>query len=173
MQIRYSNIGTEPIDLDTAKSWLRVDFDTDDTLITSLIKQVRELAEKATGLSLVQKTIEYFEEDEDILAYWIKLPYPEHNEITEVVLDGSTITDYLETGLTQKLIKVSGATTTDVASKGLKVTYTTTGNIPNGMELAMLKEIAEAYEKRGNSSEYTVNVLTSSFISYCQQFRVY
>lgn len=173
MQIKYSDIGTEPLTASEVKSWMKVDFTDEDTLIDSLITQIRELTEEFTGLSLVIKTIEYFEEDEDILSDWIKLPYPEHDEIVEVTVDGSVVTDYYETGLTQKMIKVASYSTTDVLNKGLKVEYTTTGNCPNGVKLAMLKGIREAYDKRGNTFEGSLFELSDSFKGYLSQFKVY
>jgi len=178
MQIRYSNIGTEPITQAEVKSGLKVDFATEDTLIDALITQIRELSEEASGLSLVTKTIEYFEEDECIIADWVKLPYPEHDSITEVVYNGETLTSdsYSVTGLTQKLIKITGSISTDADTlndKGLKVTYTAKGTCPSGVKLAMLKEVAEAYERRGSTTEETVNNLTSSFYNYLQQFKAY
>lgn len=175
MQIRYSNLGTEPITVADVKAWLKVDYSDEDTLITSLIKQVRELAEEAAGLSLVSKTIEYFEEDEDVLAYWIKLPYPDHTAITEVVLDGETLSSsaYVTTGLTQLMIKVTGYSTSDISNKGLKVTYTAAGTCPEGVKLAMLKSIAETYEKRGNTFEGSLVKLTDNFYNYLSQFKAY
>jgi uncharacterized phiE125 gp8 family phage protein len=178
MQIRYSNVGTtEPITAAEVKAWLKVDFSDEDTLIGSLITQVRELAEEASGLALIDKTIEYFEEDRDIIGDWVKLPYPAHNAITAVVLDGETLTtdDYSVTGLTQKLIKITGTVTVDdtLNDNGLKVTYTTEGTCPNGVKIAMLKEIAETYEKRGNTFEGSLVALTSNFYNYLSQFKSY
>lgn len=177
MQIRYSGIGAEPITITDVKNWLKVDFDDEDTLITSLITQIREIAEEASGLSLVEKTIEYFEEDRELISDWLKLPYPEHDEITEVILDGTTLTasNYSVTGLTQKIIKVTGTVTaTDTLNdNGLKVTYTAKGTCPSGIKLAMFKSIAETYEKRGNTFEGSLVKLTDNFYNYLSQFKVY
>ena len=179
MQIRYSDVGaTEPITAAEVKSWLKVDFTDEDTLIASLITQVRELAEEASGLSLIDKTIEYFEEDTDIISDWVKLPYPVHTAITAVVYNGETLTssDYSVTGLTQKLIKITGTVTTDSSTqndRGLKVTYTATGTCPEGVKLAMLKSIAETYEKRGNTFEGGLVKLTDNFYNYLQKFKAY
>ncbi len=179
MQIRYSSVGaTEPITLAQVKAWLKVDFTDEDTLIlTPMLTQIREIAEEASGLALIDKTIEYFEEDRDIIKEWIRLPFPVHNTITIVVLDGTTLTtaDYSVTGLTQKLIKVTGTVTaTDTLNdSGLTVTYTALGTCPAGIKLAMLKEVAEAYEKRGNTFEGGLVKLTSNFYNYLQQFKVY
>lgn len=43
---------SEPVDLNTAKKWLRVDFTTDDDLIQDIIKSVRIQLENLTGRSL-------------------------------------------------------------------------------------------------------------------------
>lgn len=178
MQIKYSNIGsTEPITAAEVKSWLKVDFIDEDDLIEALITQVRELSEEASGLALIDKTITYFEEDRDLINDWVTLPYPNHNAITSVILDGTTLstTDYAKTGLTQFLIKVTGAiTSTGVLNdNGLKVAYTTLANCPNGVKLAMLKSIAETYEKRGNTFEGSLVKLTDNFYNYLQQFKIY
>lgn len=178
MQIKYSNIGsTEPITPTEVKSWLKVDFSTEDTLIASLITQVREIAEEVSGLALIDKTIAYFEEDREIINDWVRLPYPNHNAITEVILDGTTLTTsgYSKTGLTQFLIKITGtaSATETLEDSGLKVTYTTLANCPNGVKLAMLKSIAETYEKRGNTFEGSLVKLTDSFYNYLQTFKVY
>ena len=173
MQIKYSSTGTEPITAAEVKSWLKVDFTTEDTLIGSLITQVREIAEEASGLSLIDKTIEYFEDDIEIISDWVKLPYPEHDEVTEVKVNGIVSTDYIKTGLTQFIIKVTGVQTIDGDDNGLYVKYTTTGNCPAGVKLAMLKSIAETYEKRGNTFEGSLVKLTDNFYNYLQQFKVY
>jgi hypothetical protein len=174
MQIKYSNVGsTEPITAAEVKSWLKVDFSDEDTLIGSLITQVREIAEEASGLALIDKTIEYFEEDIDIILNWVKLPYPNHNAIVEVKVNGTATADFVKSGLTQFLIKVNGVTAIDGTDNGLYVKYTTLANCPAGVKLAMLKCIAESYEKRGNTFEGGLVKLTDNFYNYLQQFKVY
>jgi hypothetical protein len=174
MQIKYSSVGSEPITSAEVKSWLKIDFADEDTLIASLITQCREIAEEASGLALVVKTIEYFEEDRDLISDWVKLPYPEHDSITEVVLDGTAITDYYTSGLTQKLIKVSGSVSSESLNDyGLKVTYTTLGTCPAGVKLAMLKLIAENYDKRYNTFEGSLSKGLDNFYNYLSQFKAY
>jgi len=174
MQVKYSNIGsTEPIVKADVKLWLKVDFTDEDDLIDSLIIQIRELAEEASGLALIDKTIEFFEEDEDIINDWVRLPYPTHNVIEEVKVDGTATTDYSTTGLSQFLIKVTGFTSATSDDKGLYVKYTTKEDCPNGVKLAMLKSIAETYEKRGNTFEGSLVKLTDNFYNYLQQFKIY
>lgn len=50
----------EPVDLTMAKSWLRIDSNDDDTLLTSLITQCRKRIEKLTTTSLVVKRVIIF-----------------------------------------------------------------------------------------------------------------
>ena len=174
MQIKYSNIGaTEPILASDVKAWLKVDFNDEDALINSLITQVREIAEEASGLALIDKTIEYFEDDADILSDWIKLPYPQHNAITEVKVNGEVTTSYAKTGLTQFLIGVDNFASTTSSDNGIYVKYTTLANCPEGVKLAMLEAIAENYEKRGNTFEGGLVKMTDNFYNHLQKFKVY
>ncbi|WP_409433482.1 phage head-tail connector protein [Litorimonas sp. RW-G-Af-16] len=46
---------TEPITLETAKTFLRVDHDYEDTLISGFIRFAREKVERETGLSLITR----------------------------------------------------------------------------------------------------------------------
>jgi hypothetical protein len=55
---------TEPLTLQEVKAWLKVDHDTEDTLIQLLITTARERCESITGLSLmIQQWVAY-------LQYW-------------------------------------------------------------------------------------------------------
>lgn len=54
-----TDISVEPVSLSDAKAWMRVvDYTSDDTLITNLVKGSRILLENYTGLSFGTKTIE-------------------------------------------------------------------------------------------------------------------
>lgn len=64
----------EPVDLLTAKKWLRVEFSTDDALITDIIRSVRLQLEKLTGKSLGYKSMTALIEVEDS-CQWVELPY--------------------------------------------------------------------------------------------------
>lgn len=168
MQIKYSNIGDEPLTLADVKSWLKVDFDAEDALITSLITGVREKIEEFTGLSLVIKTIEYFNE---VIEDEIELPYPNHDAITEVKVNGVVSTDYSKTGLTSFIIRPNVVTTTLTSDEyGVYVKYTTTGECPQGIKQEMLKLISEKYRKRGNTFNGAVSELTENTYSNLMQY---
>ena len=171
MQIKYSNIGTEPVTLDEAKAWLKVDFDDEDTLIENLITGVREKIEEFTGLALVEKTIEYF--DEEIPDDELVLPYPEHDEITEVKINGEVTTNYAKSGLTQFVLKfLSYYFTSDTTPDdfGVYVKYTTTGNCPQGVKDEMLRLLAEKYNKRANSFDGSTSELSENSYANLMQY---
>ena len=59
MQMKFSNISTEPVSLTEMKLWLKVDFDDDNALITSLITAVREKIEVLLVNRLLQKRLNF------------------------------------------------------------------------------------------------------------------
>jgi len=152
MQIKYSNIGTEPISLDDFKTYSKIDFADEDALISSMITGVREQIEEFTGLSLVAKTIEYFDE---VVEDSILLPYPNHDAITEVKINGVVTTGYSKTGLTQFLItpnQVNGFSTGLTSDdSGFYCKYTTTGDCPEAIKTEIKRLLLEQYEQRGNT----------------------
>jgi len=173
MQIKFSGIIVEPISLSEAKTWLKMDgIDADDALIAGLITQIRELTEEVSGRALVAKTVEYFEDDYDEIKYGVRLPYPNHNEIIEVKINDIGV-NYTKTGLTQFTMYLDYLVTSDLPGINLYIKYTTLGECPAVLKLAMLKEIAQAYEKRGSTTDVAQFSLTSSFINYLSQFKVY
>lgn len=59
MRFRIVSIdGTEPVDLATAKNWVKKEYTQDDALITGLISSARETAETELGFHVVAKTID-------------------------------------------------------------------------------------------------------------------
>jgi uncharacterized phiE125 gp8 family phage protein len=48
----------EPVSLEQAKQWLRVDIDDEDALVSLLIESARERAEEITGRAFVQRELE-------------------------------------------------------------------------------------------------------------------
>jgi uncharacterized phiE125 gp8 family phage protein len=151
----------EPVTLDEAKSYLKVDFNTDDQLITRLIKAVRESAEMYTGLSFITKTIlAYFENTGDP----VELLYGPVQSIstvsridydkTETILDPS---DYYTVGLDYIHILVYRGFKLSQGWRGqqVKVEYVSgfgeASVVPNAIKVAILKEVAELYENRENT----------------------
>lgn len=171
MQIKETITGTEPVSAADVKNYLKVDFTTDDTLIGYLITGIREQIELFTGLALIAKTIEYF--DETMPTEPVKLPFPEHLSIEELKINGEVSTAYVKTGLGQFIITVNDITTTTSAidNAGLYVKYKTVGTCPSGIKLEIFKAIDEKYRNRGNTFEGAIADLSensyANLAKYC------
>ena len=156
MDIQRTITGAEPITVNDMKAWLKVDFSTEDALITALITEVREHIEQFTGRSLVASTIVltvYGEADEPVY-----LPFPDVDEITESLPDSIT-----EKGGKRKYIILG----TDAE---YQITYKTLGNCPPGVKLAIKKAVAENYVNRQNTTELTAVKLTDSTYNLLMQY---
>lgn len=168
MQIKETVTGTEPVTATDVKNYLKVDFSNDDNLISDLITGIREQIELFTGISLVKKSIEYFDE---VIDDEIKLPYPEHDAITEVRINNEVSTAYIKTGLTQFIIKPTVISVNDANDYGINITYTTKGTCPKGIKVEILKAIDEKYRNRGNTFEGAIADLSensyANLAKYC------
>ena len=74
----------EPVSLAELKDHCRVDYDTDDELLSALIVDATDHVEQVTGLSLVSKTVDYYA---DAFPYGdnpIVLPFPPLVSVTSV-----------------------------------------------------------------------------------------
>lgn len=154
----YADDLSEPISLDEAKNYLKIDFDTEDTLLAEMITSAREQAELFCNRSFVPKTIEFSTKDfEDPVL----LPFPNHTKITSVVVDGEAV-EYTSTGLTQLEIEVT------VIGKELKVVYQAGGEITKAEKEALKKVVADMYRNRDESGTLTENAM-----GYLSTFKVY
>jgi uncharacterized phiE125 gp8 family phage protein len=169
MQITQTITGSEPLTASEVKNYLKIDFSTDDTLINMLITGVREQIEEFTGLALIAKTIVYFDEE---IADEIKLPYPAHDRIMEVQLNGVITTSYYKTGLTQFIIKPNDTQVSNASEYGIKITYTCSGVCPTGIKIEMLKLIDEKYRNRGNTFEGAIADLSENCYANLAKFCV-
>jgi uncharacterized phiE125 gp8 family phage protein len=100
-----ADLVAEPVDLATARNWLRVkEFTTDDDLINSLITSVRLKLEKISGLSFGYKTMTCLLEVNDPWQ-WIDLPYGPVDTIDSIeIRDSASSWD----ALTETTSTVSG-----------------------------------------------------------------
>ena len=168
MQIKLGTVSVEPISLAEARTYLKVDYTDEDTLISMLISGIREQVEAFTGLGIVARTIEYFDE---VIDKEIILPYPEHAAITEVKINGELSTAYKKTGLSQFIIYPESTYLTGDDAHGIYIKYTTAGTCPAGIKLEMLKIIDEKYRNRGNTFEGSITELNenayANLAKYC------
>jgi hypothetical protein len=142
---------TEPVVLADAKAWLRVDYTDDDTLITSMIKSARQSIELFTNRALVPKSVALNIQTPDDsfsrIAYTVKLPYAKGSVLSVLVLknwEDATLTideDYEVKG--SELYSLNG---------WYAVTYTVTPTVPQALKEAILMEVAERYNNRGEAN---------------------
>ena len=158
MDIQRTITGTEPVTLNEVKAWLKVDFATDDSLITDLIKAVREHVEQFTGRSFVASTIvlTVYGEAGEIL----RLPFPDVDEITLSEPD-----TYTESGGKVKRLLFE-------ATGEYIITYKTLSNCPTGVKMAILKAVAENYTNRQNTNEFSAMKLPESTYNFLMQYTI-
>jgi len=146
--------GSEPVTLAQVKSQLKIDFTTDDTLITALISAARAQIEQYTGTSIVEReviTLCKLTGDN-----WFELPYGPVTTASIVVstvsIGGSTpetLTDFDIVG--ESFIQVSPGDN-DICYPFL-VTYDAGyAIVPPGLSEAVLHQVAYLYEHRGDES---------------------
>lgn len=153
LKVTKTVTGSEPITLDEAKSWMRVDDTNDDTLITALITQTRELVEEYLNTSIVQTTLVL----DATARKELLLPYGPVVTITTVQDQEGEDVDYTYNGFYIDFgdvgtISVTGGDTTYVDTV---TTYDAgVSTIPSGLKLGMLEVIAWLYENRGDDTGF-------------------
>jgi len=152
-----SESGSEPITNTYLKNFIRVDFSTDDDIITSVIKSARMLVEQFIGQALVTKSLKsYFynfeARDLDGTYYNLELPF---SPVT-VGVDGTetATTDFVSTGLEEKNIRVNRILSlTQGTNQGYIVEYTASNSaIAEPIKQAIAMLAGEMYENRQDSA---------------------
>ncbi len=155
---------TEPVSLEFAKSqYSKIDFNEEDELLQVLLVVARELIERFTGLSLVQKTFTVIVNNED---GGIEIPYgPTPNTI-----DVTTILDRSGEVINEDLIVIIGNQFKYIDSPCypyIQLMYTagyvteqqslTEGGvpIPSALKLAICAQFFFLYENRGERLSYS------------------
>ena len=168
MQIKHGSVTTEPITTSEAKTYLKVDYTDEDTLIGMLISGIREQVEEFTGLGIAARDVEYFNDE---IPEEIKLPYPVHDSITEVKINGTASTAYKKTGLTQIIVYPEEQFLSGEDNQGIYIKYKVLGTCPAGLKLEMLKILDEKYRNRGNTFEGSISELNenayANLAKYC------
>lgn len=142
---------SEPITLSEAKNYLKVDFDDDNDLITSLITSARVRLEKYAGVAMTARTLQ-------AVAYvdeFIELPYAPINTITKVEYWDNqewveiSLGQYNILGTTYKKVYMSA-----FSHMEFRFTYTCGyATTPSVMKTAMFKILADLYDYRESSVE--------------------
>lgn len=139
----------EPVTLQEAKDYAKIDASIEDTLITSLIKMARIHCESFTGKSLIPKTVTV---TSFTFPYQFQLPYgPLTNEANIskcVTIDQNNVETNLDyevnTGLFPKIFILGGA-----QSYKFKLVYTAGfTTVPEDIKLAIKMMVNTLYERR-------------------------
>lgn len=153
---------SEPITLSEAKNYLKVDFDDDNDLISSLITAARVRLEKYAGVAMTARTLQ-------VVAYvdeFLELPYAPINNITKVEYWDNeewieiTVPQYNVLGTTYKKLYMTAFSHMEFRFT-YTCGYTTT---PQTMKTALLKMVSDLYEYRESSVEATkpsANLMTA------------
>lgn len=138
------DLTTEPVTLEEARNFIRVDYVIDNAIITELITAAREHLEKLTGLSFGEKTLKvYWERFETPM----ELPYGPVGEVEECIDDEDEEVDFELKGLTFKKLHA-------YSTEGLTVTYTAGyAELPMKLKNATERMVAFLYEKRQYGTE--------------------
>lgn len=147
---RLDSIDAEPIDLATAKAWLKVDFSTDDTLITALISVARDQVEQYTGCTLGNRTVYTIVQMDGIKGF--ELPFGPVQSITSVeqvgILggDATVITSYTEIGGAGDFVNIN------TGRCGQFIIEYSVGwdTLPAALRDAVLFQLTYLYEHRGD-----------------------
>ena len=145
---------TEPVTLQEAKDYARIDGSTEDTLITSLIKVARLHCESFTGKSLIAKTVTV---TSFTFPYQFQMPYGPllaENNITKcVTIDQNDVETNLNfevnLGLYPKLFILGGG-----QSYKFKLVYSAGfTTVPEDIKLAIKMLVNTLYERREDFSD--------------------
>jgi hypothetical protein len=148
--IRLENISKEqaenveePVSLTKVKSWLQIDFLDFDELFTELIIGARQSIEEYTSLAIVESTVtlDFCQSD---FNEPFTLPYAK-----KVKEDTLSIVDSEETQVTD--YKLRGNVLKIYAPGQYTITYTTQNTIPQALKEAVLMEVAERFQSRGEN----------------------
>ena len=158
-----TDAATEPITTAEAKTFLRLDASTEDTLIDELVSAARRWAEKYAGVSLTAKTYTALFSELTTYEDEFDLPYSPVASITSVARvdqEGTettlTLNDgYYKRGLKDLTIRpVKQFSTSGYFDSMYKIVYTSDASLMNeDIKLALYKLVADFYENRQNERD--------------------
>lgn len=159
---------TEPLTLSEAKTFLRIDHDTEDAAITDMIKAAREACESFTGLALITRgyslTLDAWPADNCLF-----LPRPPLASVSAIsVLDAAGMPETLDegsylvdaTGKPGRIVLQDGAVPPDPGRKiaGIVIEFTAgygaaASNVPGALRQGMKQIVSRLYTHRGEETE--------------------
>lgn len=142
---KKTTTGSEPVTLEEMKAWMRVSSTADDTLISSLITEARELIETALNHSIVEQTIELTASGREKLY----LPFQPVTDVTTVKdMDGEDL-PYEFDGFIISFTSISTSITDYTAGYAAP---------PEGLLVGLKEVVAFLYENRGDAMNANVQL---------------
>jgi len=161
-----TDAASEPVSTSDMKTYLKVDYSDDDTLIAELVKSARQMVEGYLGRKIGSQTLK---------AHWtaypklLRLPYAPIISVANVVkIDDNTSTtltlntDYFLLGDDDKYIQFGAK-----GSTALEVNYTAGyTTVPSPILTAIKRTVAKMYEFRGDDIEESpMDLVTRKLLS--------
>lgn len=154
----------EPVSRTDAKNWMRIDYNTDDTLIDNLISSARKHLELLTGRSLTNKLIRAnIELTGTVPQVWmVDLPYTPLNCVDEVVMKtGINMSDVLTVNEDYEVI---GGKVWLYSQGYYNIKYQAGyGTLPQDLVSDILTLVAWSYENRGKKMNADPQGIVSSY----------
>ncbi len=134
-----STTGSEIVTASEFKTYARINYTDDDTMIAKMLVQARIWCENYISRDIVAKNRTYYlDETQGVFD----LPFGPVASISSVTIDGVANTDYTTPGLDNETVDIDGA------GDKVKVTYITAGLDDNLLQQAVLQLAATYYDNR-------------------------
>ncbi len=149
IKVEKTVTGTNELTLEVAKLWMKVDGTADDSLITSLIDEAKDIIEQYINYTITPTTITVTASSRVELC----LPYPPVVTITTVKDEDGNDVDYTYNGFCIQFDTATYSVTGGANGYVTTVTIYDAGvaNIPAGLMLAWKEVVLYLYENRSDS----------------------
>jgi uncharacterized phiE125 gp8 family phage protein len=160
-------VATEPITVQEAAAFCKIEVTDDDTILGDLITAARAQCEKYTGIAFVQRSGFIAVVRNDLGG--VRLPYSPINNITGVYDDTDTLLDpsqYQITGVNIKRVAYP-------CYPYLKIVYDNgPATLQGYLRNALLNQILWLYQNRGDAAQNAFNALSPQVQKQLSIFRI-
>lgn len=152
LQIKFGDVGSEPVSLDEAREWCRIDVSDNDATLALLIIAGRQACETYANIGLIQRTVAATIQTPN---GYMRLPYGPVNDITGVAdLDGNAIAEGSGYTVNALGIKANATRYTVTYASGYSSSDTEgLQTIPGDLKIAILNQILYMYDNRGDAQK--------------------
>lgn len=167
--LSWENTVNTPISLSDAKAWLKMEEDDDNAIITALIDEVIDLAEREYNFTIVDKTVTAVYESFGNRIHLLMAPVKTVTSIKLIDSEGEETTltnteDYHYKGNTVYISKGS--------ANLLEIVYTAGwDSLPSGILLGLKKMILSAYEDRQDVAGMSVELIPGNSRQIFKRYR--